>query len=250
MTIFVFKNAKLYLIIHYNTFFNSLLIITMSIAKNLLEIKSQLPNQVTLVAVSKTKPVADLMEAYNAGQRIFGENKIQEMTEKWEQMPKDIEWHMIGHVQTNKVKFMAEYVSLIHGVDSLKLLQEINKQALKNHRVIDCLLQIYIADEETKFGLDESELVELLSSAEFKELQNIRIVGLMGMATFTDNQSQIKAEFEHLKEIFDNTNKLETLNVKLETLSMGMSGDYKLAIECGSTMVRIGSSIFGNRNYN
>ncbi len=222
----------------------------MSIAKNLLEIKSQLPNQVTLVAVSKTKPVADLMEAYNAGQRIFGENKIQEMTEKWEQMPKDIQWHMIGHVQTNKVKFMAEYVSLIHGVDSLKLLQEINKQALKNHRVIDCLLQIYIADEETKFGLDESELVELLSSAEFKALQNIRIVGLMGMATFTDNQSQIKAEFKHLKEIFDNTNKLETLNVKLETLSMGMSGDYKLAIECGSTMVRIGSSIFGNRNYN
>lgn len=222
----------------------------MSIAKNLLEIKSQLPNQVTLVAVSKTKPVADLMEAYNAGQRIFGENKIQEMTEKWEQMPKDIQWHMIGHVQTNKVKFMAEYVSLIHGVDSLKLLQEINKQALKNHRVIDCLLQIYIADEETKFGLDESELVELLSSAEFKALQNIRIVGLMGMATFTDNQSQIKAEFEHLKEIFDNTNKLETLNVKLETLSIGMSGDYKLAIECGSTMVRIGSSIFGNRNYN
>ena len=250
MTIFVFKNAKLYLIINYNTFFNSLLIITMSIAKNLLEIKSQLPNQVTLVAVSKTKPVADLMEAYNAGQRIFGENKIQEMTEKWEQMPKDIQWHMIGHVQTNKVKFMAEYVSLIHGVDSLKLLQEINKQALKNHRVIDCLLQIYIADEETKFGLDESELVELLSSAEFKALQNIRIVGLMGMATFTDNQSQIKAEFEHLKEIFDNTNKLETLNVKLETLSIGMSGDYKLAIECGSTMVRIGSSIFGNRNYN
>ena len=222
----------------------------MSIAKNLLEIKSQLPNQVTLVAVSKTKPVADLMEAYNAGQRIFGENKIQEMTEKWEQMPKDIQWHMIGHVQTNKVKFMTEYVSLIHGVDSLKLLQEINKQALKNHRVINCLLQIYIADEETKFGLDESELVELLSSSEFKELQNIRIVGLMGMATFTDNQSQIKAEFEHLKEIFDNTNKLETLNVKLETLSIGMSGDYKLAIECGSTMVRIGSSIFGNRNYN
>ena len=222
----------------------------MSIAKNLLEIKSQLPNQVTLVAVSKTKPVADLMEAYNAGQRIFGENKIQEMTEKWEQMPKDIQWHMIGHVQTNKVKFMAEYVSLIHGVDSLKLLQEINKQALKNHRVINCLLQIYIADEETKFGLDESELVELLSSTEFKALQNIQIVGLMGMATFTDNQSQIKAEFEHLKEIFDNTNKLETLNVKLETLSIGMSGDYKLAIECGSTMVRIGSSIFGNRNYN
>jgi pyridoxal phosphate enzyme (YggS family) len=169
------------------------------------------------------------------------------MTEKWEQMPKDIQWHMIGHVQTNKVKFMAEYVSLIHGVDSLKLLQEINKQALKHHRVIDCLLQIYIADEETKFGLDENELVELLTSNEFKELQNIRIVGLMGMATFTDNQNQIKEEFQHLKEIFDNTNKLETLNLKLETLSMGMSGDYKLAIECGSTMVRIGSSIFGVR---
>ncbi len=222
----------------------------MSIAQNLLQIKSQLPNHVTLVAVSKTKPVADLMEAYNAGQRIFGENKIQEMTEKWEQMPKDIQWHMIGHVQTNKVKFMAEYVSLIHGVDSLKLLQEINKQALKHHRVIDCLLQIYIANEETKFGLDEKELVELLSSNELKELQNIRIVGLMGMATFTNNQNQIKEEFEHLKEIFDNTNKLETLNLKLETLSMGMSGDYKLAMECGSTMVRIGSSIFGNRNYN
>ena len=219
----------------------------MSIAQNLLQIKSHLPNHVTLVAVSKTKPVADLLEAYNAGQRIFGENKIQEMTEKWEQMPKDIQWHMIGHVQTNKVKFMAEYVGLIHGVDSLKLLQEINKQALKHHRVIDCLLQIYIADEETKFGLDENELVELLSSNEFKELQNIRIVGLMGMATFTDNQNQIKEEFEHLKEIFDNTNKLETLNLKLETLSMGMSGDYKLAIECGSTMVRIGSSIFGVR---
>jgi len=175
----------------------------MSIAQNLLQIKSQLPTNVTLVAVSKTKPVPDLMEAYKAGQRIFGENKIQEMTEKWEQMPKDIQWHMIGHVQTNKVKFMAEYVSLIHGVDSLKLLQEINKQALKHNRIIDCLLQMYIANEETKFGLDEKELNELLSSVEFKELQNIRIVGLMGMATFTDDQNQIKEEFQHLKEIFD-----------------------------------------------
>ena len=222
----------------------------MSIAQNLLQIKSQLPNHVTLVAVSKTKPVADLMEAYNAGQRIFGENKIQEMTEKWEQMPKDIQWHMIGHVQTNKVKFMAEYVSLIHGVDSLKLLQEINKQALKHHRIIDCLLQIYIADEETKFGLDETELEELLSSNEFKELQNIRIVGLMGMATFTDNQNQIKEEFQHLKQIFDNINSLSIINYPLSIISMGMSGDYKLAMDCGSTMVRIGSSIFGNRNYN
>ena len=219
----------------------------MSIAQNLLQIKSQLPAHVTLVAVSKTKPVSDLMEAYKSGQRIFGENKIQEMTDKWEQMPKDIEWHMIGHVQTNKVKYMAEYVSLIHGVDSLKLLQEINKQALKHNRKIDCLLQIYIADEETKFGLDEKELLELVNSKEFRELQNIQIVGLMGMATFTENQNQIKAEFQHLKTIFDTINNQE--NLKLETLSMGMSGDYELAIECGSTMVRIGSSIFGNRNY-
>ncbi len=219
----------------------------MSIAQNLYHIKSQLPAHVTLVAVSKTKPVSDLMEAYQAGQRCFGENKIQEMTDKWEQMPKDIEWHMIGHVQTNKVKFMAEYVSLIHGVDSLKLLQEINKQALKHNRKIDCLLQIYIANEETKFGLDEKELNELITSKEFKELQNIRIIGLMGMATFTENQNQIKAEFKHLKTIFDTINNQE--NLKLETLSMGMSGDYELAIEFGSTMVRIGSSIFGNRNY-
>jgi pyridoxal phosphate enzyme (YggS family) len=219
----------------------------MSIKENLLKIKSSLPENVTLVAVSKTKPVADLMEAYNAGQRIFGENKIQEMTEKWEQMPKDIQWHMIGHIQTNKVKFMAPYVSLIHGVDSLKLLEEINKQALKNNRIIDCLLQIHIAEEETKFGLDEQELNELLTSESFKNLNNIRIVGLMGMATFTENQSQIKKEFEHLKSIFDTLQNLKTKNFQLNTLSMGMSGDYKLAIACGSTMVRIGSSIFGGR---
>jgi pyridoxal phosphate enzyme (YggS family) len=220
----------------------------MGIANNLLRIKSALPEQVTLVAVSKTKPVSDLMEAYEAGQRIFGENKIQEMAEKWEQMPKDIQWHMIGHVQTNKVKFMALFVSLIHGVDSLKLLQEINKQALKNNRIIDCLLQIHIAEEETKFGLDEEELTSLLSSNDFQELKNIRIVGLMGMATFTDNKDQIKKEFLHLKTIFDKTKKLKTENCQLETISMGMSGDYQLAIECGSTMVRIGSSIFGGRN--
>jgi pyridoxal phosphate enzyme (YggS family) len=221
----------------------------MSIAKNLTQIKSQLPAHVTLVAVSKTKPVSDLMEAYNAGQRIFGENKIQEMTEKWEQMPKDIEWHMIGHVQTNKVKFMAEYVSLIHGVDSLKLLQEINKQAKKHNRVIDCLLQIHIAEEETKFGLDEEELNHILTSDDFKSLENIRIVGLMGMATFTENQNQIEKEFNHLKTIFDKLNKLSIINYQLSILSMGMSGDYQLAISCGSTMVRIGSSIFGTRNY-
>ena len=226
----------------------------MSIKENLLQIKSSLPPHVTLVAVSKTKPIPHLIEAYNAGQRIFGENKIQEMTEKWEQMPKDIQWHMIGHVQTNKVKYMAQYVSLIHGVDSLKLLQEINKQAAKHNRIIDCLLQIHIAEEQTKFGLDENELNELLNTKQFKALQNIKITGLMGMATFTDNQTQIKKEFQHLKTIFDKLVTLsavegqpETRNLKLETLSMGMSSDYKLAIECGSTMVRIGSSIFGGR---
>jgi pyridoxal phosphate enzyme (YggS family) len=219
----------------------------MSIKENLLKIKSSLPEHVTLVAVSKTKPVADLMEAFNAGQRIFGENKIQEMTEKWEQMPKDIQWHMIGHIQTNKVKFMAPYVSLIHGVDSLKLLEEINKQALKNNRIIDCLLQIHIAEEETKFGLNEEELNKLLTSESFKNLKNIRIVGLMGMATFTENQIKIKKEFEHLKSIFDKLQNLNTENCQMNTLSMGMSGDYQLAISCGSTMIRIGSSIFGGR---
>ena len=222
----------------------------MSITKNLTQIKSQLPAHVTLVAVSKTKPVADLMEAYNAGQRIFGENKIQEMTDKWEQIPKDIEWHMIGHVQTNKVKFMAEYVSLIHGVDSLKLLQEINKQAKKHNRVIDCLLQIHIAEEETKFGLDEEELNQVLNQIQNdkSEFENIRIVGLMGMATFTENQNQIEKEFNHLKSIFDKLSKIPfTHNLKPNILSMGMSGDYQLAISCGSTMVRIGSSIFGAR---
>ena len=223
----------------------------MSISKNLNNIKSQLPAHVTLVAVSKTKPVADLMEAYNAGQRIFGENKIQEMTDKWEVMPKDIEWHMIGHVQTNKVKYMAPFVSLIHGVDSLKLLQEINKQADKNNRVIDCLLQVYIAEEESKFGLDEQELDEILNEIQHNKenYKNIRIVGLMGMATFTENQNQIEKEFKHLKTIFDKYNQLKTENCQLNTLSMGMSGDYQLAISCGSTMVRIGSSIFGSRNY-
>ena len=227
----------------------------MSIQNNLRSIQTTLPENVTLVAVSKTKPLSDLMEAYQAGQRIFGENKIQEMTEKWEAMPKDIQWHMIGHVQTNKVKYMAPFVSLIHGVDSLKLLQEINKQAQKNNRIIDCLLQVYIAEEESKFGLDEEELNEILTrvyeQCEAKQAQNdkenyknIRIVGLMGMATFTENQNQIKKEFSRLKTIFD---AIATHNSQFTILSMGMSGDYQLAIECGSTMVRIGSSIFGGR---
>jgi pyridoxal phosphate enzyme (YggS family) len=220
----------------------------MSIKQNLLNIKSTLPENVTLVAVSKTKPIPDLMEAYDAGQRIFGENKIQEMAEKWEQMPKDIQWHMIGHVQTNKVKYMAQFASLIHGVDSLKLLEEINKQAQKNNRIIDCLLQIHIAEEETKFGLNEEELNEILLSAAFKEMKNIRIVGLMGMASFTDNKEQIRKEFYHLKYIYDLIDaQPKTQNLEPKTLSMGMSGDYQLAIECGSTMVRIGSSIFGGR---
>jgi hypothetical protein len=220
----------------------------MAIADNLNLIKQSLPSHVTLVAVSKTKPVADLMEAYEAGQRIFGENKIQEMTEKWQQMPKDIEWHMIGHVQSNKVKYMVPYVKLIHGVDSLKLLKEINRQAVRWRKNINCLLQIHIAEEETKFGLNEQELEELLHSEEFKAMTNIKIVGLMGMATFTDNQEQIKREFNHLKKIFDSLkNQPTTQNLQPTTLSMGMSGDYQIAIDCGSTMVRIGSSIFGSR---
>lgn len=219
----------------------------MSIKENILEIKNTLPEHVILVAVSKTKPVSDLMEAYEAGQRIFGENKIQEMSEKFEEMPKDIQWHMIGHVQTNKVKFMAPFVSLIHGVDSLKLLEEIDKQALKNNRVIDCLLQMHIAEEETKFGLDNEELDEILQQFQNNKFKNIKIIGLMGMATFTENQDQIKKEFLHLKLIFDKNKNLNTENFHLTTLSMGMSGDYQLAIECGSTMVRIGSSIFGSR---
>ena len=220
----------------------------MAIATNIKAIQATIPENVTLVAVSKTKPVADLMEAYKVGQRIFGENKIQEMAEKWEQMPKDIQWHMIGHVQTNKVKYMAPFVQLVHGVDSLKLLQEINKQAAKNDRVIDCLLQIHIAEEETKFGLDQEELNAILSPTTLQEMKNIKIVGLMGMATFTDDENQIKKEFLHLKTIYDEAKGLNLQNCKMNTLSMGMSGDYALAIECGSTMVRIGSSIFGGRN--
>lgn len=231
----------------------------MSIQKNLNNIKSSLPEHVTLVAVSKTKPVSDLMEAYEAGQRIFGENKIQEMTAKWEEMPKDIQWHMIGHVQTNKVKYMAPFVSLVHGVDSFKLLKEINKQAKKNNRIIDCLLQVHIADEETKFGLDEKELEEILKQlldsarSDNNVFKNVRVVGLMGMATFTEDQNQIKKEFEYLKSLFEKCKRhfdsAQCDNIKLKTLSMGMSGDYELAISCGSTMVRIGSSIFGARNY-
>jgi pyridoxal phosphate enzyme (YggS family) len=220
----------------------------MSIKENLHHIKSELPPHVTLVAVSKTKPVSDLMEAYHAGQRIFGENKIQEMMEKYEQMPKDIAWHMIGHVQRNKVKYMAPFVSLIHGVDNLKLLEDINKEALKNNRVIDCLIQIKIASEDSKFGMAPEEALRIIQSETFSELKYIKVVGVMGMATFTDDMEQIKNEFMLLKTTFDRFKTVESFNFKPEIISMGMSGDYKLAIACGSTMVRVGSSIFGNRS--
>ena len=219
----------------------------MSIKTNLIQIKATIPENVALVAVSKTKPVSDLMQAYDVGQRVFGENKIQEMTEKWEAMPKDIQWHMIGHVQTNKVKFMAPYVSLIHGVESLKLLLEIDKQAKKSNRIIDCLLQFFIANEETKFGLDKNEFIEILSSDIFKNLKNIKVVGLMGMASFTDNTIQITKEFQSLKLIFDEYQSIITDNFELKILSMGMSGDYITAIVEGSNMIRVGSSIFGGR---
>ncbi|GGD12065.1 YggS family pyridoxal phosphate-dependent enzyme [Hyunsoonleella pacifica] len=222
----------------------------MSIKNNLQNIKASIPNHVTLVAVSKTKPVSAILEAYNAGQHVFGENKVQEMVEKHEQMPKDIEWHMIGHLQRNKVKYMASFVHLIHGVDSFKLLKEINKQAKKHDRVIDCLFQIKIAQEVSKFGISAQEVSKILSSQEFLELKNINITGLMGMATLTNDETQIKQEFNYLKNVFDSLKSRETFNFKPETISMGMSGDYKLAISCGSTMIRVGSSIFGARNYN
>lgn len=216
------------------------------IKENLLKIKETLPKDVTLVAVSKTKPNSDIQEAYEAGQRVFGENKIQEMVSKYDALPKDIEWHMIGHLQRNKVKYMAHFVSLIHGVDSFKTLKEINKQAQKHDRVINCLLQARIAKEDTKFGLSFNEISEILASEEFQKLAHIKVVGFMGMATFTDNEQQLQEEFSSLGSFF-------TLNQKkypnLTILSMGMSGDYPLAIKNGSNMVRIGSSIFGDRNY-
>lgn len=218
----------------------------MNIKQRLQQLKSVLPKQVTLVAVSKTKPVVDLMEAYHAGQRVFGENKIQEMAEKHQQMPKDIQWHMIGHVQTNKVKYMASFVDLIHGVDRLKLLNEINKQAQKHNRSIDCLLQIKIAEEDSKFGMTENEAENLLRSSALNNLKNINIVGVMGMASFTNDTNQIRTEFETLKSTFD---RLKDIKQQMHIVSMGMSGDYSIAIDCGSTMIRVGSHIFGARNY-
>ena len=210
-------------------------------------IKQELKGNVTLIAVSKTKPVEDILELYHLGQRDFGENYVQEMVDKQAQLPNDIRWHFIGHLQSNKVKNIASFVHLIHGVDSLKLLQEINKQAVKNNRVINCLLQVYIAREETKFGLDEKELSNLMENMETGELSNIRVTGFMGMASFSDDMVLVRSEFKNQKRLFDKYHQPQTSNLKPQILSMGMSSDYKIAIEEGSTMVRIGSLLFGER---
>jgi pyridoxal phosphate enzyme (YggS family) len=213
------------------------------------EVRGKLkPKNVTLVAVSKTKPNEAILEMYNEGQRVFGENKVQEITAKYEALPKDIEWHLIGHLQTNKVKYIAPFVQMIHSIDSLKLLKEVNKQAKRNERTIDCLLQMHIANEDTKFGLDNAEVKELLESEAYRNFENIRIVGVMGMATFTDDMEQVRQEFKTLNYIFENL-KLAYFqkNDAFSEISMGMSGDFELAIEEGSTMVRVGSLLFGSR---
>lgn len=219
------------------------------ISNQLNDLKEKLPQNCTLVAVSKTKPNTDILEAYETGHRDFGENKVQELTKKAEELPKDICWHMIGHLQSNKVKYIAGFVHLIHGVDSLKLLKEINKQGRKVDRTIDCLLQIHIADEETKFGFSPEELKEVLSDEVLKELPYVRITGLMGMATNTDNEDQVRTEFNNLKSLFEKQKNSDHTNVQMNILSMGMSNDYKIAIEAGSNMIRVGSAIFGARNY-
>lgn len=213
------------------------------------EILSKLNGQATLVAVSKTKPAEDILELYNLGQRDFGENYVQELVDKYEQLPKDIRWHFIGHLQSNKVKYIAPFVHLIHGADSFSLLKEINKQAAKNNRIIDCLLQIHISGEATKFGLDDNELHELMNASTINQLTNIRVTGLMGMASFSDDMELVRNEFKNLKKSFDINTKLSTANCQLSTLSMGMSSDYTIALEEGSNMVRIGSLLFGERNY-
>jgi pyridoxal phosphate enzyme (YggS family) len=220
----------------------------MSLADRLSELKQELPEEVVLVAVSKTKPATLVQEAYDAGQRVFGENKVQELVDKWEVLPKDIEWHLIGHLQSNKVKYIAPFVSLIHSVDSFKLLQEIDRQGEKNNRVIPCLLQFHIAQEETKFGLSFEEAEEILQSREFVEMDHVSIVGLMGMASFVENEEQVRDEFRHLHNYFAilKSNYFK-YNPDFNVISMGMSGDYKMAIEEGSTMIRVGSSLFGNR---
>ena len=222
----------------------------MSIEKNIQNIREKLPGGCRLIAVTKTHPVELLTEAYNAGQKVFGENKVQEMVEKYEKLPKDIEWHMIGHLQSNKVKYIAPFVSLIHSIDSIKLLTEVNKQAFKIQKVINCLLQIHIALEETKFGFLPDEAKELIGSKELENLKNIKIIGLMGLATNTEDTLQIKKEFKSIKSLFDDIKGIKKANVDVSELSIGMSSDYFLAIEEGSTLIRVGSAIFGNRNYN
>ncbi|MCF2447524.1 YggS family pyridoxal phosphate-dependent enzyme [Dyadobacter sp. CY345] len=218
-----------------------------TIAENIAEIEEQLQGKARLIAVTKTKPTEILQETYDAGFRRFGENKVQEMTAKYEALPKDIEWHMIGHLQSNKVKYMAPYVSMVHSVDQFKLLKEINKEAKKNDRIINCLLQIFIAEEETKFGLSETEAREILESEELASLNNIKIVGLMGMASNTDDNNKVRQEFSALKNMFESFKSYERENVEMNELSMGMSGDFPIAIEEGSTFVRVGSAIFGAR---
>ncbi|WP_420387788.1 YggS family pyridoxal phosphate-dependent enzyme [Roseivirga sp.] len=223
----------------------------MSIAENISKFNQETaPFNAQLIAVSKTKPNPDLLQAYEAGQRDLGENKVQELTQKYEDLPKDIRWHMIGHLQRNKVKYIAPFVHLIHAVDSKRLLAEIDKQGKKNERVINCLLQVYIAKEESKFGLDEDELNELLNSAELKAMENIKIIGLMGMATNTENLEVIRNEFKYLKDLFEQIKQeYQSDKVEMKELSMGMTGDYQIALEEGSTMIRVGSAIFGSRNY-
>ena len=220
----------------------------MNIENNRKTIKQSLPKDCRLIAVSKTQPVEEIMEAYGAGQRDFGENKVQELATKHEALPKDIAWHMIGHLQSNKVKQIVPFIHLIHGVDSLKLLQEIDKQGRKFDRVLNCLLQIHIADEETKFGFSKDEIILLLQSHDFENLTHIKITGLMGMATLTNNTIQIRNEFKALKQLFDKIKLMTTAkNIEMKELSMGMSSDYVIAIEEGSTIVRVGSAIFGAR---
>lgn len=217
------------------------------IADTIHQIEYELQGRAKLIAVTKTKPVSMLQEAYDAGARLFGENKVQEMADKQPQLPADVQWHLIGHLQTNKVKYIASFVALIHAVDSLKLLQEINKQAAKHDRVIDCLLQIYIADEETKFGLAPDEATALLNTPELDQLMHVRIIGLMGLATNTDDETQVRREFRGLKQLYDTLGTIQRPMIQFRELSMGMSGDYRLAVEEGSTLVRVGSAIFGSR---
>ncbi len=222
----------------------------MEIAKNIAEIKRTLPEGVKLVAVSKTKPNEDILEAYRSGHKIFGENKVQDLSKKFEALPKDIEWHFIGHLQTNKVKYIAPFVHLIHGIDSLKILKTVDKEAKKNNRVISCLLQFHIAEEETKFGLSLDEVREMLESAEFKTMKNVTVAGVMGMATYTENEEQIAREFRMLNSIFKTIkNEYFSGSGNFCEISMGMSDDYPIAVKEGSTMIRVGSKIFGERNY-